>query len=321
MAGAVISRRGLLAGTAALGLSGRASADTWPSRPIKLVAPFAPGGGSDFTSRLVAEKLSQRLGQTMLVDNKPGAGGNLGAEAAIKAPADGYTFLTISGSYAINSILHKPNFDSLNDIVAIGQFTDEPTVLCINPSVPAKTLKELAEFATREPGKLAYGSSGPGGLVHLGTEFVLDAVGIKATHVPYRGTALALNDLLAGNVQLLDGGTTTMMPYIKNGQVRPLGITKRIPQVDVPTYGEQGYPQLDFSLWHGMIGPKGIPTEIVQRLNKELDTVMKSPEVSGRLAQDSVIAIGGSSEAFMETIHAEVKRWQDFIQRTGIKLD
>ena len=320
MKGAMISRRSLLAGATTLGAGG-ASADTWPSRPIKLVAPFAPGGGSDFTSRLVAEKLSQRLGQTVLVDNKPGAGGNLGAEAAIKAPADGYTFLTISGSYAINSLLHKPSFDSLNDIVAIGQFTDEPTVLCVNPSVPAKTLKELVEYASAAPGKLAYGSSGPGGLVHLGTEFFLDAAGIKATHVPYRGTALALNDLLAGNVQILDGGTTTMVPYIKNNQVRPLAITKRIPQIDVPTYGEQGYPTLEFNLWHGMIGPKGIPAEIVQRMNKELDAVMKSPEVSGRLAQDGVIAVGGTSEAFMETIRAEVKRWQDFIQRTGIKLD
>src|SRR6202012_3204453 len=122
---------------------------------------------------------------------------------------DGYTLLTISGSYAINSILHKPDFDSLNDIVAIGQFTDEPTVLCVNPSVPAKSLKELVAYAQREPGKLAYGSSGAGGLAHLGTEFVLDAIGVKATHVPYRGSVLALNDLLAGNVQLLDGGTTT----------------------------------------------------------------------------------------------------------------
>jgi tripartite-type tricarboxylate transporter receptor subunit TctC len=317
----MIRRRSLLAGAAALGAAGRATADTWPVRPIKLVAPFAPGGGSDFTSRLVAEKLSARLGQTMLVDNKPGAGGNLGAEAAIKAPPDGYTYLTISGSYAINSIVHKPTFDSLNDIVAIGQFTDEPTVLCINPGVPAKTLKELVGLAKREPGKLAYGSSGPGGLVHLATEFFLDAAGIKATHVPYRGTAPALNDLLAGNVQMLTGGTTTMVPYIRNNQVRPLAITKRIPQIEVPTYGEQGYPTLDFNLWHGMIGPKGIPAEIVQRLNRELDAVMKSPEVSGRLAEDGVIAVGGSSQAFMDTIRAEVKRWQDFIQRAGVKLD
>jgi tripartite-type tricarboxylate transporter receptor subunit TctC len=321
MARAMIRRRTLLAGAATFGIAGRAAADAWPTRPIRLVAPFAPGGGSDFTSRLVAEKLSARLGQTMLVDNKPGAGGNLGAEAAIKSPPDGYTYLTISGSYAINSILHRPSFDSLNDIVAIGQFTNEPTVLCVNPKVPAKDLKELVTLARREPGKLTFGSSGPGGLIHLAIEFFLDAAGIKATHVPYRGTAPALNDLIAGNIQFLTGGTTTMLPYIKNNQVRPLAITKRIAMVDVPTYGEQGYPTLDSNLWHGMIGPKGIPPEIVQRLNGELDAVLKSPEVSDRLAADGVIAVGGSSDAFMNTIRAEVKRWQDFIQRTGIKLD
>jgi len=321
MARAMIARRALLAGVAALGLTGRAMAQAWPSRPIKLVAPFAPGGGSDFTSRLVAEKMSARLGQTMLVDNKPGAGGNLGAEIAIKSPPDGYTYLTISGSYAINSLLHKPSFDSLNDIVAIGQFTDEPTVLCVHPGVPARTLKELVAPCRRDPGKVAYGSSGPGGLIHLATEFFLDAASIKATHVPYRGTALALNDLIAGNLQMLSGGTTTMVPYIRNGQVRPLAITKRIATVDVPTYGEQGYPTLDFNLWHGMIGPKGIPPEIVQRMNAELDAVLKSPEISNRLAGDGVIAVGGSSDAFMATIRAEVKRWQDFIQRTGIKVE
>jgi tripartite-type tricarboxylate transporter receptor subunit TctC len=317
----VIARRTLLTAAAALGVAGRASAQAWPARPIKLVAPFAPGGGSDFTSRLVAEKMSARLGQTMVVDNKPGAGGNLGAEVAIKSPPDGYTYLTISGSYAINSLLHKPSFDSLNDIVAIGQFTDEPTVLCVHPAVPAKTLEELVELCKRDPGKVAYGSSGPGGLIHLATEFFLDAAGIKATHVPYRGTALALNDLLAGNLQMLSGGTTTMLPYIKSSQVRALAVTKRIAAADIATYGEQGYPTLDFNLWHGMIGPKGIPPEIVQRMNAELDAVLKSPEVSGRLAADGVIAMGGSSDAFMTTLRAEVKRWQDFIQRTGIKLE
>jgi len=320
----MINRRTLLAGTASLGLAGGASAETWPSRPIKLVAPFAPGGGSDFTSRLIAEKMSARLGQTMLVENKPGAGGNLGAEAAIKSPPDGYTYLTISGSYAINSLLHKPSFDSLNDIVAIGQFTDEPTVLCVNPEVPARTLKELVELCKREPGKLSYGSSGPGGLIHLATEFFLDAAGIKATHVPYRGTALALTDLLAGNLQILSGGTTTMLPYMKSGKVRGLAISssRRLAAApDIPSYGEQGYPTLDFNLWHGMIGPKGIPGEIVERMNAELDAVLKSPEVSDRLAADGVIAVGGTSEAFMATIRGEVDRWQTFIKRTGIKLE
>ncbi len=324
-----MQRRTFLAGTATAALVSPAVAspvlaNTWPSRPIKLVAPFAPGGGSDFTSRLIAEKLSARLGQTMIVENKPGAGGNLGAEAAIKAPPDGYTYLTISGSYAINSILHKPTFDSLNDIVAIGQFTDEPTVLTVNPAVPAKTLAELAALCKREPGKLSYGSSGPGGLLHLGTEFFLDAAGIKATHVPYRGTALALADLLAGNLQILTGGATTMLPYIKSGKVRGLAISSRTRLAaapDIPSYGEQGYPALDFNLWHGMIGPRGIPADIVQRLNAELDAVLKSPEVSGRLAQDGVLAVGGSPEAFMTTIRAEVARWQTFIQRTGLKLE
>ena len=319
-----MQRRTFLAGTATAALASPVRADTWPSRPIKLVAPFAPGGGSDFTSRLIAEKLSARLGQTMIVENKPGAGGNLGAEVAIKSPADGYTYLTISGSYAINSILHKPSFDSLNDIVAIGQFTDEPTVLTVNPSVPAKTLEELVALCKREPGKLSYGSSGPGGLLHLGTEFFLDAAGIKATHVPYRGTALALSDLLAGNLQILTGGTTTMLPYIKSGKVRGLAISSRTRLAaapDIPSYGEQGYPTLDFNLWHGMIGPKGIPADIVYRMNTELDAVLRSPEVSGRLAADGVLAVGGTPEAFMTTIRAEVARWQTFIQRTGLKLE
>ena len=297
----MIGRRSLLGAAAVVAAAGRVRAETWPARPIKLVAPFAPGGGSDFTSRLVAEKMGARLGQTMIVENKPGAGGNLGAEAAIKAAADGYTYLTISGSYTINSILHKPSFDSLTDIVAIGQFTDEPTVLAVNPTLPARTLKELVELCRREPGKLSYGSSGPGGLIHLATEFFLDA-----------------------NLQMLSGGTTTMLPYIKSRKLRGLAIssTKRLAAApDIPSYGEQGYPTLDFNLWHGMIGPKGIPGEIVARMNSELDAVLKSPEVSGRLAEDGVIAKGGTSEAFMATIRAEVERWQTFIKRTGIKLE
>ncbi len=208
--------------------------------------------------------------------------------------------------------------------MAIGQFTDEPIVLTVNPAVPAKTLAELVALCKREPGKLTYGSSGPGGLLHLGTELFLDAAGIKATHVPYRGTALALADLLAGNLQMLSGGTTTMLPYVKSGKLRALAVSSRkrlVAAPDIPSYGEQGYPMLDFNLWHGMIGPKGIPAKIVARLNAELDAVLKSSDVSSRLAEDGVIAVGGTSDAFMATIRAEVARWQGFIQRTGLKLE
>ena len=315
---ATIGRRALLTSSAALGLSRGVSAETWPARPIKFIVPFAPGGGTDFTARLVAEKMSARLGQTVLVDNRPGAGGNLGAEAAIKSPPDGYTFLSISGSYAVNAVVHKPSFDSVKDVVAIGQYTDEPTVLCVNPGMAVRTLKEFVELCRREPGKETFGSSGAGGLSHLDAEFFLDAAGVKATHVPYRGTGPALNDLIAGNIQMLIGGTTSMLPYTNSNQVRPLAITKRISAIDVPTFGEQGYPTLDFNLWHGLLGPKDLPPEIVQRMNTELNAVLKSPEVADRLAADGVVTVGGTPEAFMTTLRTEVKRWQDFVQRTGI---
>jgi tripartite-type tricarboxylate transporter receptor subunit TctC len=318
-----MKRRGFLAAAAAASVQ-PAHAQAWPARPIKLIVPFAPGGGTDFTGRLVAEKLAARLGQTVLVENKPGAGGNLGAEAAIKGPADGYTYLTISGSYAVNSILHKPSFDSLGDIAAIGQYTDEPTIFAVHPAVPARTFGELVALCKREPGKLSYGSSGMGGLSHLSTEFTLDAAGIKATHVPYRGTGPALTDLLAGIVQILIGGTTSLLPYVKSGKVRALAISsskRLVAAPDIPSYGEQGYPTLDFNLWHGMIGPKGIPDEIVGRMNRELNAVLKSPEVTNRLAADGVLTVGGPPDAFMATIRAEIDRWQTFITRTGIKLE
>lgn len=319
-----MNRRGFLTTVAAAAIAAPAHAQSWPTKPIKLVVPFAPGGGTDFTSRLVAEKLTARLGQTVLVENKPGAGGNLGAEAAIKAPADGYTYLSISGSYAVNSILHKPSFDSLGDIVTIGQYTDEPFVLAVHPSVQARTLAELVALCKREPGKLSYGSSGMGGLTHLGTEFFLDAAGIKIAHVPYRGTGPALSDLLAGNVQILSGGTATLLPFVKSGKLRALATSsskRLVAAPDIPSYGEQGYPTLQFNLWHGMIGPKGIPDEIVGRLNREIDAALKTAEIMNRLAEDGVIPVGGPPDAFMATIRAEVERWQTFIKRTGIKLE
>ena len=185
------------------------------------MAPFAPGGGSDFTSRLIAEKLSRGSARPCWSTTSRAPAAISARRPRSRRRPTATPILTISGSYAINSILHKPSFDSLNDIVAIGQFTDEPTVLVRQSRrCRPRRSRSWSSSARREPGKLTYGSSGPGGLVHLGTEFFLDAAGIKATHVPYRGTAPALTDLLAGNLQILTGGTTTMLPYIKNGQVR-----------------------------------------------------------------------------------------------------
>ena len=327
---AILSRR-RMAAALATALVGAAVAAAparaeFPEKPVKLVVPFAPGGPTDALARHLGEALRVRLGQTVIVDNRGGAGGNIGAEVVATAPADGYTLLFgTSGPLAINvSLFPKLGYDPIRSFEPVIMIGNLPNVLAVNPAVPARTLAELVTLCRREPGKLTYGSSGPGGLLHLGTEFFLDAAGIKATHVPYRGTALALADLLAGNLQMLSGGTTTMLPYIKSGKLRALAVSskKRLAAApDIPSYGEQGYLMLDFNLWHGMIGPKGIPAEIVARLNAELDAVLKSPDVSGRLAEDGVITVGGTPDAFMATIRAEVARWQGFIQRTGLKLE
>ena len=255
---AMIGRRSLLGTAAALGLAGRASAEAWPRgrssswrRSRRAAARTSPAGWSPRRCRRGSAR--------------PCSSTTSRAPAAISAPRppssqppDGYTYLTISGSYAINSLLHKPSFDSLNDIVAIGQFTDEPTVLCVNPAVPAKTLKELVELATRaRQARLRLERPGrPGPSRHRVLPRRRRHQG-DTRALPRHGAAL--NDLLAGNVQLLTGGTTTMLPYIKNGQVRPLAISTKIAAADIPTFGEQGYPTLDFNLWHGMIGPREFP--------------------------------------------------------------
>ena len=324
-------RRSFLATAAATGMAPGlvrpARADAWPSRPIKLVAPFAPGGGSDFTSRLIAEKLSARLGQTMLVDNKPGEGGNLGAEFAIKAPADGYTFLTISGSYAINSILHSPSFDSLNDIVAIGQFTDEPTVLVVNPSVPARNLADLFALCRRDPGKLTFGSSGPGGLVHLGTEFALEAGGVKATHVPYRGTAPALNDLVAGQIDIILDQTSNSISQVRAGTIRAYAVTdaKRVEQAaDIPTTDQAGLPGFHMTLWSGLWAPKGTPKEVIAKLNRAALDALNDPSVRTKLENlglQMTPADQLSPQALGTLQKAEIEKWWPMIRAANVKAE
>jgi tripartite-type tricarboxylate transporter receptor subunit TctC len=320
----MISRRSVLGGAATLGVAGRVAAEAWPARPIKLVAPFAPGGGSDFTSRLIAEKMSARLGQTMIVENKPGVGGNLGAEAAIKSPPDGDTYLTISGSYTINSILHKPSFDSLNDIVAIGQFTDEPTVLTVNPALPVKTLKELVELCRREPGKLSYGSSGPGGLVHLGTEFFLDAAGIKATHVPYRGSSAAMPDLMSGRVAFMFDNLPSALPQARAGKVKALAQTcaVRSPSApDLPAMEEAGFPDFAIEGWYGIFAPARTPRPIVDKLAADINKALKEPDSMERWKSLGFDPIGSTPEVFAERQKADLAYWKRMIDYTGIKVE
>ena len=205
--------------------AGLAPAQQYPTKPVRIVVPFAPGGGSDFIGRLIAQKLSERLGQQFLVDNRPGAGGNLGAELALKSPPDGYTLLLIAGSYTVNPSLYKLAFDSGNDISPIIQLSQGPFVVAVHPTVQAKTLKEFMELAKKQPDKFSYASAGQGSITHLASELFLDMGGLKVVHVPYKGTGPALNDSIAGNVQLIFGSVSTTLQHIKSGRLRGLAVT------------------------------------------------------------------------------------------------
>lgn len=301
-----------------------AAAQTYPTKPVKIVVGFAPGGGSDFIARVIAQQLTGRLGTQVLVENRPGAGSLIGAEFVIKSPADGYTLLLTPASYTVNPSVYKLSFDPLNDITPIVQLSRGPYVVAVNPSVPAKTLQELVALAKREPGKLSYASSGTGAHVHVATEYFLYTAGINIVHVPYKGTGPALNDTIGGNIQLIFGSVATALQHVKSGRLRALAVTtpKRIAAApDVPTVAESGYPSYEVTNWHGLVGPKGLPKEIVERLNREVNEAVKSKEVEKVLAGDGLEPAGGSPEDLAAILKAEVARWAQVVKRAGIKVE
>jgi len=301
-----------------------ASAQSWPAKPVRLVAPFAPGGGSDFIARLIAQKLSERLGQQVVVENRPGAGSNLGAEYVVRSLADGYTILLTPASYTVNASLYKLSWDSLADITPIIQLSQGPFVVAVHPSLPAKTLKELVEYASRNPDKLSYASSGNGTIVHLATEYFLDVAKVKIVHVPYKGTGPALNDTVAGNVQLIFGSVATALQFVKSGRLRALAVTtpKRIAAApDVPTVAEAGYPGYEVINWHGLVGPRGTPREVVDRINKESNEALKSADVEKILAADGLTAAGGTPAQFEAILRSEVARWAKVVKQAGVKIE
>jgi tripartite-type tricarboxylate transporter receptor subunit TctC len=299
-------------------------AQQYPAKPVRIVVPFAPGGGSDFTGRLVAQKLTERLGTPFIVENRPGAGGNLGAETVVKSPPDGYTLLVVSGSYTVNPSVYKLSFDPINDISPIIQVSGGPYVVAVHPSVPANTLAELVELAKKQPNKLAYGSSGNGSVMHVSTQYFLDSAKIKVLHVPYKGTGPALQDTIGGNVQLVFGAVPTTLPHVKTGRLRALAVTtaKRIAAApDLPTVAESGYPDYEVTNWHGLVGPKSLPTDIVERLNREVNEILKSEEMKKQLAADGLEPAGGSPGRFAEILKKEAVRWSRVVQQAGIKIE
>jgi tripartite-type tricarboxylate transporter receptor subunit TctC len=301
-----------------------AGAQQYPAKPVRIVVPFAPGGGSDFTARLMAQKLTERLGNPFIVENRAGAGGNLGAETVVRAPADGYTLLLISASYTVNPSVYKLTFDPINDITPIIRLSGGPYVVAVHPSVPANTLADFVELARKQPNKFAFGSSGNGSVMHVSTAYFLDSAKIQVLHVPYKGTGPALQDTIGGQVQLIFGAVPTTLPHVKAGKLRGLAVTtaKRIAAApELPTIAESGYPDYEVINWHGLVGPKGLAADIVTRLNREINEILKSEDFKKLLASDGLEPVGGTPGEFAEILKREAVRWNKVVQQAGIKIE
>ena len=299
-----------------------AQADKYPTKSVRMLVPFAPGGGTDITARLIAQKMSEVLGQQIIVDNRAGGGGTIGAETAVRATPDGYTIIMVSGSYGTNAALYKLPYDPVKDIQALVMIGDSGFVLALHPSVPVKTVPELIANAKANPGKLNYASTGTGGITHLATELFDLMAGTKMTHIPYKGTGPALSDLLGGQVQVLFGSFPATIPHVKSGRLRGIGVStaKRAgPLPDVPAIGET-VKDYEAVLWYGLWGPKGLPKPVVTRWNQEVARILQTPEMQKRMAGDGVEPAGGPPEQFLNAIRRDVEKWKKVVKAANIKV-
>ena len=301
-----------------------AYAQEWPTKPVKIVVPFAPGGGSDFIARYIAKRLGDELHQPFIVDNKPGAGGNIGTEQGIKSPPDGYTLTLIASSYTVNPSVYKLSFDPVADITPIIQVSQGPLVIVSNTAFAPKTLPELVAYAKAHPGEVNFASSGPGSIVHAASELFNQRAGIKMTHVPYKGSGPALTDTIGGTTQVFFSSASTAVPQITGGKLRALAVTttKRIPALpDVPTVAESGVKDYDVVLWHGLIGPKGLSPAIVAKINAAVTKALKLKDTEEQLKNDGVAPAGGSPEQFGQTIRREIELWRKVVAEANIKAE
>jgi len=313
----------LAAGAAALpALSRVAWAQAYPTRPVRIIVGFAAGGPADVVARLIAQWLSERLGQQFVVENRTGAATNIAAEAVVRAPADGYTLLFVTAANAINTTLYeKLSFNFIRDIVPVASVIRGPSVLEVNPSVPAKTVPEFIAYAKANPGKLTMASGGIGAPSHVFGELFKLMTGVNLVHVPYRGAAPAVTDLLAGQVQVYFDPIPNSIGYIRAGKVRPLAITsatrsEALP--DVPTVGEF-VPGYEASFWFGVGAPKATPPEIVDKLNKEVNAALADPKMKARLAELGATTLPGSSADFGKLIVEETEKWAKVVKFANIK--
>jgi tripartite-type tricarboxylate transporter receptor subunit TctC len=310
---------------ALLGLACTAAAQTWPSKTVRIIVPFAPGGSTDIVARAIAARASESTGQSFVVDNRAGAGGNIGAEAASKAPADGHTlFMGHVGTLAINPALYrKIPYDAVRDFAPITLAIAAPLVLVTHPSLPAKNVKELIALARARPNQLSFSSAGNGSASHLAGELFNGLAGTKILHVPYKGTGPATTAILTGEVSAMFSGQGTSWPLIKAGRLKALAMTggKRAANApNVPAVSE-ALPGYEVINWHGVLAPAGTPPDVIKRAHAEVVKALASPDVRSKLSSDGFEVIGNSPEAFAQFIRAEMAKWAKIIKGSGIALE
>jgi tripartite-type tricarboxylate transporter receptor subunit TctC len=296
----------------------------YPARPLKLIVPFPPGGSTDILARALGQKLSEGLSQPVVIDNRPGAGGSIGSEAAAKAAPDGYTIMMGHlGTLAVNAAIYKKlPYDPVKSFAPVSLMAIVPSVLVVNPSLPVTSAAELIDYAKKNPGKLAYGSAGSGSTSHLTTEYFKLATGTDILHVPYKGIGPMLTDLISGQLSMGINGAPAVMPHVNSGRLRALAVTgsKRLPSLpQIPTLDESGVKGFDASGWYGIVAPAGTPRDIVMKLNAEMRRIMQTPELRARLDSEGAIPAAGSPEEFAAFIASEIARWGAVLKRAGIE--
>jgi tripartite-type tricarboxylate transporter receptor subunit TctC len=300
------------------------SKEPYPTKPIRFVVPFAPGGTADFLARVIGEKLTQRLHQTVIIDNRPGAGGNIGMEIVARSPADGHTIvLAMVGSWAMNPHLYKLSYDVVNDFAPIIHVAAMPGVLVVHPSVPVKTVKEYVALARQRPGELTYGTAGVGTFAHVSGELLSQMTGVKLTHVPYKGSGPALLDLVGGHISSSFESITPTLPYITAGRVRALattGATRSQVLPDLPTIAEAGVPGFDNPTWAAIGAPARTPRPIIERLNEEINAILQMPEFKEAIRLAGGNITGGTPEQFRDYLRLELAKFGKLIKDTGMKV-
>ena len=300
-----------------------AAQPAYPSKPVRIISPFAPGGGNDALCRIVAQKLAEELKQQVIVENRAGANGIVGTEIAARSAPDGYTIVLIPSGHAVNATLYrKLPFDSIKDFAPITLAGSSPLVLAVHPSLPAKSVRELVALARARPGQLTYVSAGVGASGHLGGALFEALTGTKMVHIPYKGMAVAITDLMSGQVSLTFGTSLSVIPHVHSGRIRALATTgaQRSPALpDLSTVAEGGVPGYEASLWYGFVGPARLPPEIVRRLNSAIVAVLGLPDVRARLASQGVDPQPTTPEEFARLLASDIERWAKVIQRAGIQ--